>query len=39
MNLFFGYSVVEKLKLIRFNDEINIVPKALKISIENTTKL
>ena len=27
MNLFFGYSVVEKLKLISFDDEINILSK------------
>ena len=27
MNLFFGYSVVEKLKLISFNDEINILSR------------
>jgi len=28
MNLFFGYSVVEKLKLISFDDEINVLSKA-----------
>ena len=27
MNIFFGYSVVEKLKLVSFNDEIEILSK------------
>ena len=36
MNLFFGYSVVEKLKLISFDDEINILSKVNKKD-ENVT--
>ena len=36
MNLFFGYSVVEKLKLISFDDEINIFSKVNKKD-ENVT--
>ena len=36
MNLFFGYSVVEKLKLISFDDEMNILSKVNKKD-ENVT--
>ena len=36
MNLFFGYSVLEKLKLITFDDEMNILSKVNKKK-ENVT--
>ena len=36
MNLFFGYSVLEKLKLISFDDEMNILSKVNKKE-ENVT--
>ena len=36
MNIFFGYSVVEKLKFISFNDEQKVSPK-LKIDEKNVT--
>ena len=38
MNLFFGYSVLEKLKLITFDDEMNILSKVNKKK-ENVTNI
>ena len=36
MNIFFGYSVVEKLKLVSFNDEIEILSKDSR-KVKNVT--